>query len=264
MLVLGFGTALAQGTYGIDVAHSNVGFKIRHLVSKVSGEFADFDGTIVADFADLDKSSVEFTIQAASIDTKNEKRDGHLRSPDFFDAEKYPEITFISSKITKVDGDTFAVAGTLTMRGVAKEITFMVDFLGAMDVMGGTRAGYELTTTLNRKDYGVSWNRALDAGGFLLGDEVEVVWPSARELRGKRQAVSAVRELEASGIEAAILYIPIFVAPAVVAHAANLLSVPGVLACNESEDSLSQLAFLAAGGAIDQLITIPLTGAYVF
>lgn len=174
VLALGFGTVAAQGTYGIDTAHSSVNFKIRHLVSKVSGGFNDFDGTIVADFENLDASSVEFTIQASSIDTKNEKRDGHLRSADFFDVEKYPEISFKSSKITKADSDSFAVAGTLTMHGVSKEITLMVDFLGEMEAMGGIRAGYELTTTLNRKDYGVSWNRALDAGGFVLGDEVEV------------------------------------------------------------------------------------------
>ena len=174
VLVLGFGTAAAQGTYSIDPAHSNAGFKVRHLVSKVSGGFNDFDGTIVADFENLDASSVEFTIQATSIDTKNEKRDGHLRSVDFFDVEKYPEITFKSSKITKIDGDSYAVTGTLTMHGVSKEITLTVDFLGEMTAMGGTRAGYELTTTVNRKDFGISWNRALDAGGFVLGDDVEI------------------------------------------------------------------------------------------
>ena len=174
VLVLGFGTVAAQGTYDIDTVHSNIGFKVRHLVSKVSGEFTEFDGTIVADFGSLDASSVEFTIQASSIDTRNEKRDGHLRSVDFFDVEKYPEITFKSSKITKIDGDSYAVTGTLTMHGVSKEITLTVDFLGEMTAMGGTRAGYELTTTVNRKDFGISWNRALDAGGFVLGDDVEI------------------------------------------------------------------------------------------
>jgi len=174
VLVLGFGTVAAQGTYGIDTVHSNVGFKVRHLVSKTSGEFTDFDGTIVADFGSLDASSVKFTIQTTSIDTENEKRDGHLRSADFFDVEKYPAITFTSSKITKIDGDSFAVTGTLTMHGVSKEVTLTVDFLGEMTAMGGTRAGYELTTTINRKDFGVSWNRALDAGGFVLGDDVEI------------------------------------------------------------------------------------------
>jgi len=174
VMVLGFGAVAAQGTYGIDAVHSNVTFKVRHLVSKVSGEFTDFDGTIVADFENLDASRVEFSIRTASIDTKNEKRDGHLRSADFFDVEKYPEITFKSSKITKIDDDSFAVAGTLTLRGVSKEITLTVDFLGEVTAMGGTRAGYELTTTVNRRDYGVSWNRPLDAGGFVLGDDVEI------------------------------------------------------------------------------------------
>jgi polyisoprenoid-binding protein YceI len=175
IVVLGLGPVGAQGTYNIDTTHSNVGFRVRHLVSKTSGEFTKFSGTIVSDFENLDASSVEFVIQAASIDTRDAKRDDHLRSADFFDVEKYPEITFKSSKITRVNDDTFAVAGTLTMHGVSKEITLMVDFLGEMNAMGGTRAGYELTTTVNRRDYGVSWNRALDAGGFVLGDEVEVI-----------------------------------------------------------------------------------------
>jgi len=174
VLALGFGTTMAQGTYTIDTIHSNVGFRVRHLVSKTGGEFTKFDGTIVADFQKLDQSSVEFSIDAASIDTRNEKRNGHLRSEDFFDVEKYPKITFKSTKITKVDSDTYAVAGALSMHGVTNEITLMVDFLGEMTAMGKTRAGYELATTINRKDYGVSWNRALDAGGFVLGDEVEI------------------------------------------------------------------------------------------
>ena len=173
-IALGLGTATAGGTYTIDTVHSNVGFKVRHLVSKVSGSFTDFNGTFVVDFDDLDRSRVDLTIKTASIDTKNEKRDQHLRSEDFFDAEKYPEITFKSSKITKIDSDSFAVAGTLTIRGVSKEITLTVIFLGEMSAMGGTRAGWELTTTINRAVYGVSWNRALEAGGFVLGDEVEV------------------------------------------------------------------------------------------
>jgi polyisoprenoid-binding protein YceI len=151
-----------------------VGFKVRHLVSKVSGEFTDFDGTFVVDLEKLGQSEVEFTIKTASIDTKNEKRDQHLRSPDFFDAETHPEITFKSSKITKIDNDSFAVAGTLTMRGVSKEITLSVDFLGEMTAMGGTRSGWELTTTIDRMDFGVSWNRALEGGGAVLGDDVEV------------------------------------------------------------------------------------------
>ena len=174
ILVLGLGTVAAQGTYSIDTVHSSVGFKVRHLVSKVTGAFTEFDGTIAADFGNLDASGVELVIKAASIDTMNEKRDGHLRSADFFDTDTYPEITFKSNKITKVDDDTYAVAGTLTMHGTSKQITLTVDYLGEMSAMGGVRAGYELSTTVNRKDYGISWNRALDSGGLVLGDDVEV------------------------------------------------------------------------------------------
>jgi polyisoprenoid-binding protein YceI len=173
-LALGLGTATAQETYEIDTVHSSVDFKIRHLISKVTGEFTDFDGTFVVAPDNLDQSSVDFRIKAASIDTGNEKRDEHLRSSDFFDVETYPEITFKSTKITRVDDDTFAVAGTLTIRGESKDITLMVDFLGEMEAMGGVRAGYELSTTINRTEFGVSWNRALEGGGAVLGDDVEV------------------------------------------------------------------------------------------
>jgi polyisoprenoid-binding protein YceI len=174
ILALGLGTAVAQGVYTVDAVHSSVGFKVRHLVSRVAGSFTDFEGAITADFANLDASSVELVIKADSIDTNNEKRDGHLRSSDFFDTEKYPEITFKSTKITRVDDQSFAVAGTLTMHGVSKEITLVVHYLGEMAAMGGVRAGYELSTTINRRDFGVSWNRALDAGGWVLGDDVEI------------------------------------------------------------------------------------------
>ena len=174
VLVLGFGTAAAQGIYTIDSNHSNVAFKVRHLVSKVGGEFTEFEGTITADFNNLDTCTVQFSIQSASIDTRNEDRDGHLRSADFFEVEKFPEISFTSTKVTKIDKGSFAVAGILTMHGVSNPTTLTVDYLGEMAAMGGIRAGYELSTTLDRKDWGISWNRALDTGGFILGDDVEV------------------------------------------------------------------------------------------
>ena len=174
VLVLGFGTAAAQGIYTIDSNHSNVAFKVRHLVSKVGGEFTEFEGTITADFNNLDACRVQFSIQSASIDTRNEDRDGHLRSADFFEVEKFPEITFTSTKVTKIDKGSFAVAGILTMHGVSNPTTLTVDYLGEMTAMGGIRAGYELSTTLDRKDWGISWNKALDTGGFILGDDVEV------------------------------------------------------------------------------------------
>ncbi|MDX2437277.1 MAG: YceI family protein [Acidobacteriota bacterium] len=173
-VLLGASTAAAQSTYSIDTAHSNVGFKVRHLVAKVSGSFNEFDGTITANFENLDASSVEFVIKTASIDTGNEKRDGHLRSADFFDAEQYPEISFKSSKMTKKGKDTYVVAGILTMRGVNQPVVLTVDYLGEMQAMGGTRAGYEISTTINRQDFEVSWNRALDQGGVVLGDDVEI------------------------------------------------------------------------------------------
>jgi len=165
----------AAGTYTIDSVHSDVSFKVRHLISKTSGQFTDFDGTIVADFENLDSSSVIFTIKTASIDTKNEDRDNHLRSGDFFDAETYPEITFTSSKITKSGASSFAVTGTLTMHGVSKTVTLPVTFLGEMaGPRGDTVAGFEIETTLDRKEYGIVWNRALDAGGMILGDEITI------------------------------------------------------------------------------------------
>jgi len=174
VLLAAAGIATA-GTYTIDQTHSDVSFKVRHLVSKTSGQFTEFDGTIVADFDDLDTSSVAFTIKVASIDTQNDDRDKHLRSEDFFDAETYPEITFTSSKITKSGDQKFAVTGTLTMHGVSKTVTLPVAFLGKVKgPRGGTVAGWEIETALDRKDFGIVWNRALDAGGMILGDEVEI------------------------------------------------------------------------------------------
>ncbi|MCU0304321.1 MAG: YceI family protein [Thermoanaerobaculales bacterium] len=162
-------------TYTVDKTHSGVDFKVRHLVSKTPGKFTDFEGTIVADLANLDASSVTFTIKAASIDTGNADRDKHLRSADFFDVETYPEITFTSSKITKAGDNSYAVTGTLTMHGVSKTVTLPVTYLGEVkDPWGNTKAGFEIETTLDRKDYGIVWNKALDAGGVLLGDEVEI------------------------------------------------------------------------------------------
>ena len=162
-------------TYTVDPVHSGVEFKVRHLVTKVSGQFNDFSGTIVAEFDDLDASSVEFVINAASIDTDSEDRDKHLRSEDFFDVASHPEITFTSSKITKAGDNEYAVTGTLTMHGVSKTVTLPVTFLGeAPHPAGGTVAGFAITTTIDRKDFGIVWNRTLDAGGMILGDDVEV------------------------------------------------------------------------------------------
>ncbi len=176
-LVLASAAGLARGSevYTVDPVHSTVAFKIRHIVARAGGEFASFSGTITKDFNDLDQCGVEFRIQVASIDTHEPDRDEHLRSAEFFDAEKYPEITFLSHKVTKAGDNRFAVAGTLTMHGVSRPVTLTVIYLGeAQDPWGGTRAGWELETTLDRKEWGISWNKTLDNGGLILGDEVDV------------------------------------------------------------------------------------------
>lgn len=177
VLALGVaGLAGAADTWKIDTAHSGVDFKIRHLMSKTSGQFGTFDGTIVTDFENLEKSSVQFVIDAASIDTDNADRDKHLRSADFFDVENHPEITFVGEKFTKVGENAYEVTGDLTMHGVTKTVTLPVTFLGAMqDPWGNTKAGFEIATELNRKDYDITWNKAMDAGGLLLGENVEIV-----------------------------------------------------------------------------------------
>ncbi len=159
----------------IDAAHSEVSFRIRHLVSQVRGSFRDFSVRVETNEANPAASKVNFTIQAASIDTGNADRDKHLRSEDFFDVEKFPTITFVSSKITPKGNNRFEVTGTLTMHGVAKEITLPVEFTGIVkDPWGNTKAGFETAATINRKDFGIVWNRALDTGGFVLGDDVHV------------------------------------------------------------------------------------------
>ena len=167
--------AFSQDIYSVDRAHSEVGFRVRHFVSKVSGRFDDFSGVISMVPGKPAASSVEFTIKTASINTANTGRDTHLKSPDFFDAEKNPEITFKSTKITPVDADTFNVTGIFTMHGTAKEITVPVEFTGtAKDPRGTEKAGFSLTTKLNRKEYGIVWNQTLDTGAFMLGDDVEI------------------------------------------------------------------------------------------
>lgn len=166
---------LQAAEYSIDASHSDVSFQIRHLVSNVRGQFDKFEGTIHLDPAQLDKASVKFTIQAASINTFHEERDEHLRSDDFFGVDKHPTLTFTSKSFKKAGDNEYHVTGDLTMHGVSKEITLPVTFLGeANDPWGNTRAGFETAITLNRKEYGINWNKALDQGGFILGDDVKV------------------------------------------------------------------------------------------
>lgn len=159
-------------TWNIDVAHSEVNFRIRHFMSRVSGTFTSWTGTIQADPANWAGGSVTATIQTASIDTRQERRDADLRSARFFNADTFPTITFTSRSVAQ-KGDSLTIEGDLTMRGVTKPVVLKGVALG---VMPGERprAGFEVVTTLNRLDYGVAWNRTLEGGGVMLGDDVEI------------------------------------------------------------------------------------------
>ena len=175
LLAAASATLFAADTYTIDKNHSDTSFKIRHFATKVRGGFTDFEGAIQADPAQPALSSVAFKIKTGSIDTNNENRDKHLKSADFFDAEKCPDITFESSKVTSTGKDKYDVAGTLTMHCVAKPVTIPVTFLGfAKDPGGNERASFEVVTKLNRKDFGINWNKTLDSGSLMLSDDVEV------------------------------------------------------------------------------------------
>lgn len=166
--------ALAGDTYSFDKAHTNVGFQVRHIFTNVSGKFTDFAGTIQVDRAKPESSTVEFTIQATSIDTSDQRRDQHLRSADFFDVANNPTITFKSTSVKANGKDSWLVTGDFTMHGVTKSITLPVTFLGEEKFMNGTKAGFETALTLKRSDYGLVWNKTLETGGVLVGDEVEI------------------------------------------------------------------------------------------
>ena len=175
LLAVTVGSAQADTkTYAIDKGHSEVGFQVRHMVGKVGGRFTDFSGKIEGDLAKPETAKVEFAIKAASINTDNEKRDGHLRSPDFFDVEKYPEITFKSDKVVAKSKEEFDVHGQLNLHGVTKPVVLPVKLLGVGKGRRGELVGLEIATTVNRKDYGIIWNRVLDTGGMTLGDDVAV------------------------------------------------------------------------------------------
>src|SRR3954451_7861899 len=163
-----------SGTYVLDPTHTRIGFVARHaMVTKVRGQFNEFEGSAVVDADDFTKSSAQLTIQAASIDTRNEQRDGHLKSNDFLSLEDYPQITFVSTGV-RLTGDTsLELTGDLTIKGVTKSITVPFEFEGAAtDPFGNLRVGFEGSVVINRKDYGVNWNAALEAGGVLVSEKV--------------------------------------------------------------------------------------------
>lgn len=168
-------TTTSTRTYKIDKSHSEAIFQVRHLLTKVRGRFSDFEGAIEFNETNPEQSSVHFTINATSIDTAEPDRDKHLRSADFFEVDKFPQITFTSMRIVKRGAETFDVTGNLMMHGVTKEVVLPVAHLGkAKDPWGNERLGFEAETTLNRKDFGLHWNAALETGGFLVGDDVKV------------------------------------------------------------------------------------------
>ncbi|MCB9358260.1 MAG: polyisoprenoid-binding protein [Calditrichaeota bacterium] len=177
VLVASASTSFAYD-WTLDKVHSSVGFGVKHLVvSTTRGEFKDFEGTASFDPANLSTLAANFTVQVGSIDTKEEKRDEHLKGADFFDAEKYPTITFVSKKAEQTGPGKAKLTGDMTMHGVTKEVTFDIEGFnqeipspwGGANIVGGTAK-----TTINRQDFGVSWNKNLDAGGVVVGDEVQI------------------------------------------------------------------------------------------
>ena len=162
-------------TWALDAAHSNVEFAVKHLmIAKVKGRFSQVSGNLTADPANPADFKLEVEIDAASIDTRQEQRDAHLRSGDFFDAETYPTITFSGKKI-EGDGDEFRLTGDLTIKGMTREITLDVTNEGrATDPWGGSRIGFSARGKIDRRDFGLTWNQALEAGGVLVGDEIKI------------------------------------------------------------------------------------------
>lgn len=162
------------GHYAIDPSHSRIGFGARHaMVTKVRGSFNDFEGSGYFDAEDPSRSELKLTIRAASIDTRNADRDAHLRGNDFFDMERYPEIAFSSTAVEPIGDEHYRVTGDLTIKGVTRPVTVDFEYSGAaVDPFGNQRIGLEGRTTVNRKDWGVTWNAALDAGGVLVSEKV--------------------------------------------------------------------------------------------
>lgn len=164
----------ATGTYTIDPTHSRIGFVARHaMITKVRGSFNEFTGSGYFDAENPSASHLELTVEAASIDTRNADRDGHLRSNDFFDMDTYPQITFASTAVEAVGDETYRVTGDLTIKGVTKPVTVDLTYEGtATDPFGNQRLGLEGSVVVNRKDWGVTWNAPLEAGGVLVGEKV--------------------------------------------------------------------------------------------
>lgn len=162
--------------WSVDQAHSEIKFKVKHLVvSSVTGQFTSFNGTVESDKPDFSDAKIQFEADVNSINTKNEQRDGHLKSPDFFDAVNHPKLTFVSKSITKKSDDEYVVVGNITIRGTLKEISLNVTYNGTTKGFGGVDvAGFEIAGKLNRFDFGLQWNTLTEVGGIVVGEEVKI------------------------------------------------------------------------------------------
>nr|WP_275936612.1 YceI family protein [Labilithrix luteola] len=169
-------TVMGNNDWNIDTAHTAINFSVRHMViSKVRGRFAKYSGTIRLDDGDVTRSSVDVSIDASSIDTGVADRDTHLRSPDFFDVENFSELRFRSKRIEQIEKTRYRVIGDLSIRGVTREVSLDAEYGGrATDPWGNERVGFVAKTTIDRSDFGLTWNQALEAGGILVGDRVEI------------------------------------------------------------------------------------------
>jgi polyisoprenoid-binding protein YceI len=164
----------AQSAWSVDASHSNIGFSVPHMVvSEQEGNFKEFSITVTSKSDDFNGADVQFTAKAASINTENEKRDGHLKSADFFDAEKFPEVTF-KGKLVK-EGGKYVLKGDFTMKGVTKAVSFDVTYGGTVKAWGKDIAGFKINGKVNRQDYGLTWSKAIETGGLVVGDEVTII-----------------------------------------------------------------------------------------
>lgn len=162
--------------WNIDASHTNVGFSVKHMmISKVKGSFSGFTGAIEGDPENLETANVSFTVDMNTIHTSNEDRDNHLRSADFFDTETFPEMTFVSTKIEKTDDDEYDLTGDLTIKGVTKQVTFEAEYEGkGVNPWGQEVVAFSAEGKIDRKEFGLTWNQALETGGFLVGDTIKI------------------------------------------------------------------------------------------
>ena len=167
---------MASSKWVLDPTHSDLQFKIKHLmITNVTGTFGQLSGDVTAEGDDFSNAAVNFTIGTDSINTNNEQRDGHLKSPDFFDVANHPEINFVSTNLAKKGGEDYTLEGNLTMHGVTKPVSLDVEFGGIQqDPYGQTKAGFEVSGKINRKDFGLSWGAVTETGGVMLGDDVKL------------------------------------------------------------------------------------------